>query len=147
MTRKFLLSNFMHYFSQNIILSNLMEKLESVQYSAALAVTGTSRGTSREKLYTELGWESLSSRRWSRRLTSFYKIINNLSPAYTKDPIPPLHQSQYSLRCQDVIGRLRARTEKFKSSFYPNCLSEWNKLQPELRLAPSVAIFKKSSYQ
>ena len=130
-------------FSQNIILSNLVEKLESVQYSAALAVTGTWRGTSREKLYTELGWESLSSRRWSRRLTLFYKIINNLSPAYTKDPIPPLHQSQYSLRCQDVIGRLRARTEKFKSSFYPNCLSEWNKLQPELRLAPSVAIFKK----
>ena len=104
-------------FSQNIILSNLMEKLESVQYSAALAVTGTWRGTSREKLYTELGWESLSSRRWSRRLTLFYKIINNLSPAYTKDPIPPLHQSQYSLRCQDVIGRMRARTEKFKSSF------------------------------
>ena len=45
-------------FSQNIILSNLMEKLESVQCSAALAVTGTWRGTSREKLYTELGWES-----------------------------------------------------------------------------------------
>ena len=85
-------------FSQNIILSNLMEKLESVQYSAALAVTGTWRGTSREKLYTELGWESLSSRRWSRRLTLFYKIINNLSPVYTKNPIPPLHQSQYSLR-------------------------------------------------
>ena len=38
---------------------------------------------------------------------------------------------------------MRARTEKFKSSFYPICLSEWNKLQPELRLAPSVAIFKK----
>ena len=42
-------------FSQNIVLPNLMEKLESVQYSAALAVTGTWRGTSREKLYTELG--------------------------------------------------------------------------------------------
>ena len=36
-------------FSQNIFLPNLMEKLESVQYSAALAVTGTWRGTSREK--------------------------------------------------------------------------------------------------
>ena len=81
-------------FSQNIILPNLMEKLESVQYSAALAVTGTWRGTSREKLYTELGWESLSSRRWSRRLTLFYKFVNNLSPEYTVDPIPPLHQSQ-----------------------------------------------------
>ena len=120
------------------VLPILMKKLESVQYSAALAVTGSWRGTS-EKFYIELGRESLSSRRWSRRLTLFYEIINNLSPAYTKDPIPPLHQSQYSLRGQDVIGRLRARTEKFKSSFYPNCLSEWNNLEPELRLAPSVA--------
>ena len=130
-------------FSRNIILPNLMEKLESVQYSAALAVTGTWRGTSRDKLYTELGWESLNSRRWSRRLTLFYKILNNLTPKYTLDPIPPLHQSQYCLRNQDVIGQLNARTEIFKMSFYPNCLSEWNKLEPELRLAPSIAVFKK----
>ena len=34
-------------FSQNIVLPNLMEKIESVQYSGALAVTGTWRGTSR----------------------------------------------------------------------------------------------------
>ena len=62
----------------------------------------------------------------SRRLTLFYKFVNNLCPEYTVDPIPPLHQSQYRLCDQDVIGRLRARTDKFKSSFYPNCLSEWN---------------------
>ena len=43
----------------------------------------------------------------------------------------------------DFIRRLRARTEKFKSSFSPYCLSEWNKLEPELRLAPSVTVFKK----
>ena len=108
-----------------------------------MAVTGTWRGTSREKLYTELGWESLSSRRWSRRLTLFYKFVNNLSPEYTVGPIPPLHQSQYCLRKQDVIGRLNARKEKFKSTFYPNCLSEWNKLEPELRRVPSIAVFKK----
>ena len=130
-------------FSGNIFLPNLMERLESVQYSAALAVTGTWRGTSREKLYTDLGLESLSSRRWSRCLTFFYKFVNNLSPDYTGVPIPPFHQSQYCLRDQDVIGRLKARTEKFKASFYPNCLSEWNKLGPELRHAPSVAVFKK----
>ena len=129
-------------FSGGITLPNLMEKLESVQYSAARAVTGTWRGTSREKLYTELGWESLNSRRWSRRLTLFYKIINNLTPTYMKDPIPQPPQTRYSLRNQDVVGRTRARTEKFKSSFYPHCLSEWNKIDPEIRLAPSVAVFK-----
>ena len=40
-----------------------MEKVEAVQYSAALAVTGAWRGTSREKLYSELGWEALSDRK------------------------------------------------------------------------------------
>ena len=59
------------------------------------------------------------------------------------DPIPPIHQSLYSLRSQDVIGRIKSRTENFKSSFYPNCLSEWNKLEPELRLPPSISVFKK----
>ncbi len=130
-------------FTGSTTLSSLMEKLESVQYSAALAVTGAWRGTSREKLYLDLGWESLSLRRWSRRLTLFYKIINNLTPDYTRDPMPPLQQVQYSLRERDTIGQIRARTEKYKSSFYPHCLSEWNKLDPEIRLSPSVAVFKK----
>ena len=60
-----------------------------------------------------------------------------------KDPFPPQRPLQYCLRNQDVIGRIKARTEKFQSSFYPHCLSEWNKLDPEIRLAPSVAVFKK----
>ena len=130
-------------FSGSVTLPGLMDKLESVQYSAARAITGTWKGTSRDKLYAELGWESLSCRRWSRRLSLFYKIINNLTPAYTRDPIPPLNQSNYVLRNQDVVGRIRTRTEIFKSSFYPHCLSEWNGLDPGIRLAPSVGVFKK----
>ena len=39
--------------------NQLMEKLESVQYAAALAVTGTWRGTYRKILYNELGWGTL----------------------------------------------------------------------------------------
>ena len=35
-----------------------------------------------------------------------------------------------------------ARTTRFKTSFYPDCLSEWNKLDPEIRLSPSLSIFK-----
>ena len=36
-----------------------MEKLDSVQRSTAFAVTDAWKGTSREKLYNELGWKSL----------------------------------------------------------------------------------------
>ena len=131
-------------FSHNEILISSMEKLESVQYSAALAVTGTWRGgTSRANLYAELGWESLNLRRWSRPLTLLYKIVNNLTSSYMTEPTPRLQQSNYTLRNPDVIGRIRARTEKFKSSFCPSCLTEWNELDPEIRLAPSVTVFKK----
>ena len=35
------------------------------------------------------------------------------------------------------------RTERFKSSFYPNCLSDWDKLEPEIKQSSSVSIFKK----
>ena len=35
------------------------QKLESIQYNACLAITGTIRGTSKEKLYQEIGLESL----------------------------------------------------------------------------------------
>ena len=123
-------------FSHSVILPNQMEKLESVQYSAALALSGAWRGTIREKVYAELGWESLSLRRWSRRLTLFYKFINNLSPVYTKDPIPPLRQSQYSFRNQDVVVQIVARTEKFQSSFYPNCFLNGTNWIPRLDLHP-----------
>ena len=35
------------------------QKLESIQYNACLALSGAIRGSSREKLYHELGLESL----------------------------------------------------------------------------------------
>ena len=81
-----------------------MEKLESVQYSAALAVTGASKGTSRDKLYWELGLESLSQQHWSRRLALFYKIFNDITPDYTRYLILQLPQAIYSIRNADVIG-------------------------------------------
>ena len=37
-------------------LSSLANKIESVQYNAALSITGTIRRTSTEKLYQELGF-------------------------------------------------------------------------------------------
>ena len=58
--------------------ADLMDLVEHVQYKAALIVTGCLQGTSRERLYEELGWESLSHRRWLRRLMVFYKISMGL---------------------------------------------------------------------
>ena len=47
---------------------SLMEKLERVQYQAALAVTGAWHGSNCAKLNEELGWETLSDRHLCRRV-------------------------------------------------------------------------------
>ena len=36
-----------------------MDQIERVQYQAVLAVPGTWKGTSTDKIYEELGWETL----------------------------------------------------------------------------------------
>ena len=53
--------------------SYLMNMIEQLQYKSALVVTGCWQGTSRFKLYDELGWESLADRRWYRRLVLFFE--------------------------------------------------------------------------
>ena len=64
------------------------QKLESIQYNACLAITGAIRGTSKEKLYQEIGLESLQLRRWYRKLGMFYKIFKSKSPQYLFKLIP-----------------------------------------------------------
>ena len=89
--------------SQNTTLPKLMGKLESVQYSSALAFARKGRRISRDKLYVELGWESRTSRRWGRRLPFFHNIINNLTLSYTKEPIPSPPQLTYFLRDREAV--------------------------------------------
>ena len=46
-----------------VTLNLQMEKVERIQYQAAFAISGAWLGSSRSKLYEELGWETLSDRR------------------------------------------------------------------------------------
>ena len=63
------------------------DKLESIQYNACLAITGAIRGTSTEKIYQELGLESLKSRSWFRKRCHFYKTFNEKSPIWFTIPV------------------------------------------------------------
>ena len=49
-------------------------KMEKVQYRACLAITGGIRGTSRERLYDELGLHSLVKRSCCNKLVFFIKL-------------------------------------------------------------------------
>ena len=46
-------------FDSSINLKYLMNTLERIQYQCALAITGAWKGSSLNKIYDELGWESL----------------------------------------------------------------------------------------
>ena len=58
----------------------MTKRLERIQYSAALAVSGAWRGTNIDRLYEELGWESLYFRRWYRRVCHFFQAHHESIP-------------------------------------------------------------------
>ena len=102
--------------NSNVNLSYQMNALESLQYQAALAITGSWRGTNRYKIYEELGWESLHERRTFRRLTQFYKIMNGLTPQYLVDPVPLPRRHLFGVRSTNVLNSFPCRSEKFRKS-------------------------------
>ena len=66
-------------------------KLSYVQYKVALAITHAIKGSSRKKIYQELGFESLKSRRWYKRLSCMFNIMNDKAPYYLKNIILKCH--------------------------------------------------------
>ena len=120
-----------------------INKTEKSQYDAALAITDAIRGTPWEKLYAQLGLESLKFRQWFRKLTCFYKIQSTGLTNYLLQLIPTNNHS-YILRKPLNIPHYYCRTDVFKNSFFPNVIHEWNKLDETIKGATSFALFKAS---
>ena len=116
------------------------EKIESVQYKATLAITGAIQGTSRDKIYQELGLESLKSRRWYKRLVSMFKIMNEKAPNFLINLIP---KCEPTIRTRNNgIPLYKCRTNCFKHSFFPSTLNDWFNLDISIRNSESITLFK-----
>ena len=89
-------------------------KIERVHYNVSLAITGTIRGTSQEKLYQKLSLESLRSKRWLRRMCYFYKLITTQKPLYLFNLIP---SNLSSIRPPNTYSVMRCRNDYFKKKF------------------------------
>ena len=138
-------------FSFDSHLKPLIQKLESLQYNAALVITGAWHGTSTDRIYEELGWESLTNRRWYRRLSLFFVIANNQAPFYlckVISPSIPLWRSKvispsiplWRKNVNDNLNGNRfknifSRTIEFSDSFFPSCIVGWNELDEKLKKA------------
>ena len=128
----------------HINLNYLVNTLGRIQYHAALAITGTWKGTNQNKIYEELGWESLSDRRWSRRIFHYYKIENNLTHPYLRTPIPPIRTHLFGSRSENVQNEIRCKSKSYSNSFYPDSIRCWNKIGPELCNSLNLKCFKSS---
>ena len=85
--------------------------MESIQYSAALAVTGAIRVTSTEKLYQKLSLGSLCKRRWC-----FFKIFKGQFPEYVFRILTSISRA-YNIRTSNNISFFSGKHNFFRIFF------------------------------
>ena len=120
------------------------KSLESLQYSAAIAITGAIRGRSSEKLFQELGLETLKARSCLRKLCLFYKLIKEQSAAYLFQLIPENKTLYTTSNVQkSQIPFSKRKTNFFKNSFFVSVILEWNKLDVNIRNSASCNVLKR----
>lgn len=116
-------------------------QLDNVQRRAARFVKNDyRRTTSVSQLVAQLGWDSLSDRRKTARLSLFYKGLHGLAAV-------PVDQLKPSSRCTrhsstNTFHSLSARIDCYKNSFLPRTVVDWNALPDDVRLRPSVDSFR-----
>ena len=103
--------------------------------------TGAIRGTSREKLYHESGFESLVSRGWHRKLVAFIKF-SRLSHLGIYSTFFPTAKRAYITRNNDKLPHFKAKHSYLKKSFFPSTVIEWNKLDLNIRNSECLTSFK-----
>ena len=116
---------------------------EFIQYNPALAITDAIRGTSKEKLFDELGLETLEKRRWYRKLCCFFEIFRHKCPKYLFNIIPT-SVSTYNTRNTNNIPLFKVKHNFFRNSFFPSVVIKWNKLDLNIRNSESLNNFKKT---
>ena len=121
--------------------------LDAIHVEAARIITGATKLCSIEKLFFDLGWESLQSRRNNHKLVIFYKILHGLTPDYLFDIVPPpasptvRETARYNLRNSEHI-RTSELAQICSLTFFPSTIRAWNSLPNEVKEASSVAAFK-----
>ena len=71
----------------------------------------------------------------------FHKIYNLKSPKFLYNLIPSVNRFYYS-RSNTNVPSFKCRTEYVKNSFIPNVITEWNKLDINIKSITSYTAFK-----
>ena len=106
-----------------VTLNSVMEKIERIQYQSALAISDAWHGSNRAKLYEELGWETLSDRRMGRRILQIHKIVNNKTPPYLNDKLPPNCRALFSGSTRNTFRQIICKSNRYMNSFFPDAVA------------------------
>ena len=104
-------------------------------------MTGAIQGTSREKIYQELGLELLKSRRWYKRVSSMFKVMKEEAPNYLINLFPKCERNTRTRK--NSIPTFNCRTNCFKYSFFPPNLNDWFNL--DLNIRNSIVFYSPGS--
>ena len=127
----------------NISLAN-KTRLENIQLTAARIVCGAVKGTIHERLYNELKWQTLESRRIEKQLHIMYKMHKKQTPPYLYLHVNKPHQQTYQLRNQNTcyIEPQMANKTLYQNSFLPSTINLWNNLNIDIKNCESFKSFK-----
>jgi len=118
--------------------------MKKMQIEAAKIVSGVTRSTSLNTLYTEIGWLTLDDRRTYQNNVLTFKIKNNMVPDYLSDLFTRSDENpHYNLRQRNDFLTLPRRTSLFERSFVTSVIQQWNTLSPILRNIQSLGVFKR----
>ena len=113
---------------------NSTNRLEHVQYTAMLSISGAVKSTSRQNLQLFLGLPSLEDRRKCDHLTILYKIKSNLTPAYLTStlndyrPLPRANRrDEFKLTVPMIKLTIASR------NFFYRIIRVWNSLPLQIR--------------
>ena len=96
-------------------------EIDKIQIEAGRIVTGATKSCPKSNILEETGWDSLETRRYKRRMLTFYKMVNGHTPSYLQLIVrPSVHQvSQRNLRNNQNLTVTRARSNMYSNSFIP----------------------------
>jgi hypothetical protein len=119
-------------------------EIEKIHLEAARIVCGATISASRNTLYNETGWDSMSERRKKHKLIQFYKMYHGMTPAYLTQLIPTCTSDRIrpNTRHTSDVTVPPARTNLYRDSFLPSTIRLWNELPLEIKHATSLNIFK-----
>ena len=105
--------------------NSISKKVESIQYVAARIVSGAWKSTSISKLYSNLGWESLSDRRTFRKLCLLYETFDTKFPTYLFNV---LEENKYAendrFHNKLIFKNIPCRINRYKTSFSPSTIRD-----------------------